>query len=110
MNIYVGNLSLGVTEDELRREFIAFGEVVSVTIMNDRHGNGQSREYGFVEMPSLSQGEAAVTALNGKPLRDTVISVIHALPLSDKKSSGLPGRREIGRVNRRIGQRRYQIS
>jgi len=107
MNIYVGNLSLDVTEDELRREFIAFGEVVSVTIMNDRYGNGQSRAYGFVEMPLLAEGEAAVTALNGKSVRRTVIDVIHALPLSGRKGNGLLQRREIGWVNRKIGQRRY---
>ena len=52
MNIYVGNLSLDLTDDELRREFMAFGEVISVTIMNDKYiGSGQSRAYGFVEMP-----------------------------------------------------------
>jgi RNA recognition motif-containing protein len=67
MNIYVGNLSLEVTERELRREFMAFGEVLSVIIMNDRHiGSGQSRGYGFVEMPSPSEGDAAMTALNQK--------------------------------------------
>ncbi len=55
MNIYVGNLSLEVTEEELRREFMAFGEVISVTIMNDEYiGSGQSRGYAFVEMPSTS--------------------------------------------------------
>jgi RNA recognition motif-containing protein len=53
MNIYVGNLSLEMTEEELRREFMAFGEVISVTIMNDKYiGSGQSRGYAFVEMPS----------------------------------------------------------
>ena len=53
MNIYVGNLSLDVTEDQLRREFTVFGEVVAVTIMNDKYiGSGQPRGYGFVEMAS----------------------------------------------------------
>ena len=53
MNIYVGNLSLEVTEEKLRQEFMAFREVLSVTIMNDKYiGSGQSRGYGFVEMPS----------------------------------------------------------
>ena len=59
MNIYVGNLSLEVTEDELRREFTAFGEVVSVIIMNDKYiGSGQPRGYGFIEMTSKSEGTA----------------------------------------------------
>ncbi len=53
MNIYVGNLSLEVTEEELRREFMAFGEVISVIIMNDKYiGSGQLRGYGFIEMAS----------------------------------------------------------
>ena len=84
MNIYVGNLSLDVTEEELRREFIAFGEVLSVTIMNDRYiSSGQPRGYGFVEMTSKSQGGTAIAGLNGKILKDRVIDVIEALPLSD---------------------------
>ena len=70
MNIYVSNLSLDVTEEELRQEFTAFGEVVSVTIMNDTYiGSGQWRGYGFAEMLSPSEGQAAITALNGKSLR-----------------------------------------
>jgi RNA recognition motif-containing protein len=55
MNIYVGNLSLEVTEGELRQEFMAFGEVLSVTVMNDTYiGSGQSRRYAFVEMSPQS--------------------------------------------------------
>jgi len=85
MNIYVGNLSLDITDEELRREFMIFGEVLSVTIMNDRHiGSGQPKGYGFVEMPSKSQGEAAITGLNGKTLKNRAIDVIGALPLSER--------------------------
>ena len=88
MNIYVGNLSLEVTEGELRQEFMAFGEVLSITVMNDKYmGSGQSRGYAFVEMHQ-SEGKAAITALNGKALRHMIINVIEALPLSDKKGNG----------------------
>ena len=67
MNIYVGNLSLEVMEEDLRREFIAFGEVVSVAIMNDKYiGSGQLRGYGFIEMASNAEGEAASVNLNEK--------------------------------------------
>ena len=67
MNIYVGNLSLEVTEEELRREFVALGEVIPVIIMDDKYiGSGQLRGYGFVEMPSKSEGEAAIVNLNEK--------------------------------------------
>ena len=60
MNIYVGDLSLEVTEEELRHEFVTFGEVVSVTVVDNGHiGSGQSRIHGFVEMPSKSEGQAA---------------------------------------------------
>jgi RNA recognition motif-containing protein len=107
MNIYVGNLSLDVTEEELRREFTAFGEVLSVVIMNDKYiGSGQKRGYGFVEMASKSQGEAAIANLNGKRLKSRVINVVEALPLSDKRGpESLQGRDK--RFNRKARQRRY---
>ncbi len=106
MNIYVGNLSFEVTEEELRREFMAFGEVVSVTIMNDKYiGSGQSRGYGFVEMPSVSEGQAAITALNGKILRRRTIDVIHALPLSDNGGNVYYSHKRGGRYSRNIRQR-----
>jgi RNA recognition motif-containing protein len=107
MNIYVGNLSLAVTEEELRREFTAFGEVKSVVIMNDKYiGSGQTRGYGFVEMASKSQGEAAIASLKGKRLKNRVINVVEALPLSDKKGTGYPQGRDK-RFNRKARQRRY---
>ena len=94
MNIYVGSLSLDVTEEELRREFVAFGAVISVVIMNDKYiGSGQTRGYGFVEMSSKSEGEAAIVSLKGKELRNQAIDVVEALPLSDKRGIGpLQGR------------------
>ncbi|MFQ6122366.1 MAG: RNA recognition motif domain-containing protein [Dehalococcoidales bacterium] len=101
MNIYVGNLSLEVTEEELRREFMAFGEVKSVTIMNDKYiGSGQSKGYGFVEMSSVSEGQAAITALNGKTLRHRTIDVLQALPLSDSSVNGSYSHKRGGRYSR----------
>ncbi len=106
MNIYVGNLSLDVTEEELRREFMAFGEVISVTIMNDKYiGSGQSKGYGFVEMPSVSEGQAAITALSGKILRHRMIDVIQALPLSDNGGNGSYSHKRGGRYSRNVRQR-----
>lgn len=85
MNIYVGNLSLDVTEEELRQVFIIFGEVKSVVIMDDKYnGSGQSRGYGYVQMSSKSEAQAAVIGLQEKSLRGQVIRVVEALPLSDK--------------------------
>jgi len=107
VNIYVGNLSLEVAEEELRREFMAFGEVISVTIMNDKYiGSGQPRGYGFVEMPSVSEGQAAITALNGKTLRHRTIDVIQALPLSDNSGNGSYSHKRGGRYSRNVRQRR----
>ena len=88
MNIYVGNLALETTEAELRQEFMTFGEVLAVTIMNDRYiGSGQTRGYAYVEMVSRSEGASAIASLEGKLMRDRVISVIEALPLSNKEAS-----------------------
>jgi len=109
MNIYVGNLSLEMTEDELRQEFTAFGEVISVTIMNDKYiGSGQPRGYGYVEMASKSEGATAIANLEGKKLRDRVVNVVEALPLSDKKGMTIPDVRNNNRLNRRRA-RKYQI-
>jgi RNA recognition motif-containing protein len=108
MNIYVGNLSLEVTGEELRREFMAFGEVMSVTVMNDRYiGSGQPRGYGFVEMVSKSEGAAAITSLKGKRLRNRVIDVVEALPLSDKRDTGHFYSRRGSRFNGKARQRKY---
>ena len=108
MNIYVGNLSLEVTEEELRCVFMAFGEVISVTIMNDKYiGSGQSRGYGFVEMPLQPEGQAAITALNGKTLGHKTIDVIQALPLSDNKGNGSYRDKRSSWLTSRVRQRYY---
>ena len=87
MKIYVGNLTYDVSEDELREEFTAFGEVTSVSIVTDKY-TGRSRGFGFVEMAKVSEGQAAITGLNGKMLKDRTLSVNEARPPSDSK----PGR------------------
>ena len=105
MNIYIGNLAFEVTEGELRQEFTAFGEVITVTIMDDKYiGSGQPRGYGFVEMPSESEGKTAISALNGKSLRSRIINVIQALPLSDNKGGSYRDKRGFW-FNRRVRQR-----
>ncbi len=110
MNIYVGNLSLETTEDELRQEFTEFGDVVSVTIMNDRYiGSGQPRGYGYVEMASKSEGAAAIANLEGKKMRDRIVNVVEALPLSDKRGMAHLNIRSNSRLNKKR-ERRYIIS
>jgi RNA recognition motif-containing protein len=95
MNIFVGNLPLELTEDELRDEFSAFGQVKSVNIMNDRDiGSGQPCGYGFVEMVLESEGTAAIAGLGGKTIRGRTIEVIESLCFSDHvEGKSLDGRR-----------------
>jgi cold-inducible RNA-binding protein len=95
MNIYVGNLSYEVTEDELRQEFAAFGEVTSVRIITDRY-TGRPRGFGFVEMSTSSEGEAAIAGLNGKTLKDRTLNVSEARPRSDSRSNWSYGDRRGG--------------
>jgi RNA recognition motif-containing protein len=110
MNIYVGNLSLEVTEDELKREFMAYGEVTSVTIMNDKYiGSGQPRGYGYVEMSSKTEAAAAVANLQGKKLRDRAVAVVEALPLSDKRHVAPLNVKEKVRSNK-SRNRQYQLA
>ena len=79
MNIYVGNLSYGMSEDELREAFAAYGDVASVKILSDRE-TGRSRGFGFVEMPNQSEGEAAIAQLNGKDVGGRPLRVNEARP------------------------------
>jgi cold-inducible RNA-binding protein len=94
MNIYVGNLSWNTSENDLREAFEAFGEVSSVAIITDRE-TGKSRGFGFVEMPSDSEGRAAIAALNGADMGGRNLTVNEARPREDRGSGG--GRRDFGR-------------
>ena len=95
MKIYVGNLSYDVTEEELRQEFLAFGEVESASIIMDKY-SGRSKGFAFVEMPSVSEGQAAITSLNGKTLKDRTLNVNAARPRTDSRGGGSYGDRRGG--------------
>ena len=88
MNIYVGNLSYRMTEDDLHQAFAEFGEVTSAKIITDRD-TGQSKGVGFVEMPNQSEGEAAISALNESDVQGRNLRVNEARPRPDR---GGPGR------------------
>jgi RNA recognition motif-containing protein len=93
MNIYVGNLAIEVTEQELRQEFLNFGKVAAVILMNDSTiGSGQCRGCGYVEMPSESEGQTAISQLQGKLLKGRRLDVIKALPVT--RNSGIKTRTE----------------
>ena len=79
MNIYVGNLSYQMSEDELRDAFGAFGEVSSVKILMDRE-TGRSRGFGFVEMPNQSEAETAIAKLNGTDVGGRALRINEARP------------------------------
>ena len=87
MKIYVGNLSYDVTEEELRQEFSAFGKVDSVSMITDKY-SGRPKGFAFVEMPTVSEGQAAMAALNGKSLKDRTLIVNAARPRSDDRGGG----------------------
>jgi RNA recognition motif-containing protein len=82
VNIYVGNLSREVTETELRQAFEAFGQVTSVNIIKDRY-SGESRGFGFVEMATKSEAQAAINGLNGTSLGERTLSVSEARPRTE---------------------------
>jgi RNA recognition motif-containing protein len=84
MNIYVGNLSYGMSEDELRDAFGAFGEVSSVKILMDRE-TGRSRGFGFVEMPNKGDGEKAIAQLNGKEVGGRPLRINEARPREQRR-------------------------
>lgn len=84
MNIYVGNLSYNVTADDLKTMFGEFGEVETVKIITDKF-SGRSKGFGFVEMPSNSEADQAIKALNGKAMDGRNIKVNPADPGGKKK-------------------------
>jgi RNA recognition motif-containing protein len=105
MKIYVGNLSYELTDEDLRREFEAFGTVDSASVVTDRY-TGRARGFGFVEMASKSEAEAAIAGLNGKTIRDRNVTVNEARPRTDNRSGGGYGDSRGGGGYRDRGSRR----
>ena len=99
MNIYVGNLSFDVQEENLRQAFEPFGQVTSATIIKDKY-SGQSRGFGFIEMPNLPEAQAAIENLNGKELLGRQLNVNEARPRANR---GGPGHRGGGRKGGQSG-------
>ena len=90
MNIYVGNLSYDVTKEELETEFGAFGKVESVNMITDRD-TGRPKGFAFIEMPTVTEGQAAINALNGKTLKQRAITVSPARPRSNDRGGDRGG-------------------
>ena len=92
MNIYVGNLPYTATDADLRETFSQYGDVSSVQLITDKF-TGESKGFGFVEMNSNAQADAAIKALNGTAMKGRNITVNQAKPKSERPSHGGGGRR-----------------
>jgi len=98
MNIFVGNLARDVSDEDLQKAFQAFGQVASATVIRDKF-TGESRGFGFVEMPAKAEAESAIAELNGKELNGRRMNVNEARPREDRGG----GRRPGGGAGRRPG-------
>ena len=87
MKIYVGNLSYDVTDDDLRQAFAAFGQVETANVIKDKF-SGESKGFGFVEMPSKEEAAAAMAGMNGKDLKGKSLNVNEARPRVDRPRGG----------------------
>lgn len=105
MNIYVGNLSYEVTEEDLQKTFEEFGQTESVKIIKDNH-SGRSKGFGFVEMPNDADAQSAINSLNDKELKGRPLKVNTARPRTENRGGrgGFGGDRRGGRQG---GGRRF---
>lgn len=98
MNIFVGNLSYEVSEDDLRGFFTAYGHVANVALISDsypessaprrksQYSNRESRGHAYVEMPDAAEGQAAILGVHGAQIRGLAVTVIQAMPMEKKTS------------------------
>ncbi|MCB1734120.1 MAG: RNA-binding protein [Gammaproteobacteria bacterium] len=90
MNLFVGNLAFSITEDELRSVFSQYGTVTEASLVTDRF-SGETKGFGFVEMPNNSEADVAIKALNGSALGGRPVKVNQAQ--SRSRRSRTAGRR-----------------
>jgi len=88
--LYVGNLSYSVRDEDLQQQFSAFGSVQSAKVMMDRD-TGRSKGFGFVEMSSPAEAEAAIQGLNGKNFGGRDLTVNIARPMENRAPRGNGG-------------------
>jgi RNA recognition motif-containing protein len=87
VNIYVGNLSRDVVESDLKEAFQAFGEIQTCNIIKDKF-TGESRGFGFVEMPNKEEADKAIAGMNGKDLKGRNLTVNEARARTDRPRTG----------------------
>jgi RNA recognition motif-containing protein len=90
MNIYVGNLSYDLSEEDLKKAFEEFGQVESAKIISDKY-SGRSKGFGFVEMSDETEAQSAIDGLNGKDLKGRALNVNQARPRSEGHRGGKQG-------------------
>jgi cold-inducible RNA-binding protein len=90
LKIYAGNLSYNTTDQSLRQAFESFGEVASAQVVMDKF-SGQSKGFGFVEMPNAAEAQSAIDGLNGRDLEGRTISVNEARPKTEGSGGGRGG-------------------
>ena len=93
-NIYVGNLSFDTTVEDLQQLFAQHGEVASARVIVDKFSGG-SRGFGFVEMPTRTEAQTAITGLSGKEMKGRPLNVSEARPRADR-GGGSGGRQGGG--------------
>jgi RNA recognition motif-containing protein len=86
VNIYVSNLAYSATDDDLRQLFESYGAMDKVSIITDRD-TGQSRGFGFVDMPDSAAAKAAMQGLQGKELEGRTLNVNEARPREPRRES-----------------------
>jgi RNA recognition motif-containing protein len=109
MKLYVGNLAFSTSSQDLQELFAAAGTVESASVVEDRE-TGRSRGFGFVEMSSKEEGEAAISQMNGKEVSGRALKVNEAKPREPRSGGGggrawLRRRRRSRRLRRRGGGR-----
>ena len=87
MNIYAGNLSYDLSEEDLKKAFEEFGQVESAKIISDMY-SGRSKGFGFVEMSNEAEAQSAIDGLNGKDLKGRTLNVNQARPRSEGRQGG----------------------
>ena len=87
MKIFVGGLSRDATEEDVRNAFSAYGNVASVAVLKDKF-TGEPRGFGFVEMDSKAEAEAAINGLNGTQFKGRTLTVNEARPKADRPRGG----------------------
>jgi len=93
VKLFVGNLSFNVKDDDLRSSFEAFGRVDSAAVIREKFSS-ESRGFGFVEMPSRDEAQAAIDGMNGKEFMGRNLNVNEARPMPERTGGGGGGSRD----------------